>query len=1346
MNPTQTLARHESVLFRVAALVLLGAAALLFTAEEAKADHISSFECHLGSTVGTSVTMQCNLTPSGGCCGGVITWDAGDGTTGSTADDGYSSGYMGDASGSGTMSNGRTYTWTRSQPLGGGIRTEITWAYEAAGTYTVSWNDCCPDASGSFSVVTGAGGGIVPPILQPNGTPVDDWHTYDQFVSYSAVANFYPHYTYDSAVTLCGAELNSQSFPPSSGSCSVISADGQIDILIEPGRFVRTFEADFATGGTAPVVITGYSLGGDVVATNTNCASASGTYVHCGISSVGPLAAVSVTGAAGLFTMDTAILRGPSGTNLLPGGLPGIGTTYDFELGAQGWSASGAEWELGTPTYGASGAHSGLNAWGTDLDSTYEDYADGSLYSPWVTLPVSAQQLSWWHVFMSEPGYDNGYVDITTGGSWTTLAAFTGAASPTWTPQAVDISAFSGNTVQVRFHFTTDGSVVDAGWYVDDVTIGVGTGIPDLISERPPTAPLAVVATPGPDRGQLTVTCGPPADTGGATSIRYDLYHSLYPGGPKDYVTYSYDICLFTDYGLQDETTYYYHVTASNVVGTSSPSSESNARTYGRPSEPLGLTVVPGSASNELWLTWSAPTDVGGTWTAWTTPLPGLAYRIYRGTAPGQETFLAETYLNYYSDWPLDPDTTYYYRVSARNGFAEGPQSTEVSGSPYFMDGPYSYVEPLYQGRLDQTYYKIGMTVRYGGQTYGTILEGVIDGPLPYTTPAYPYSFAFGPDADNDGVASTIVFSQQTTTVDDFGFTTDTAAGTTSTTLDPNDSDDSNPKPVVVERYSDLVPLYGGRLDQTYYKIGLRVKYLGTTYGTVEEGVLDGPLPQTTPAYPYAAGLGADADGDGVAANLVLSQRTTTLSDTGLVSHTDASPSTAPVDPNDNDNSNPKPVLVEGPYTTVTPNYNGRADQVYYKLGLRVKYLGTTYGQIVEGVEDGPLPINSPSYPYAVSLGPDADGDGVASSLVLSRQTTTVTESGGLVHNNAAPTTAPVDPDDADDSNPLPVIVEGPYTTVTPNHGGRADQVYYKVGARIKYLGEFHGAVEEGVLDGPLPQTTPPYPKLLTPGADADGDGIVGSYVISYQTTTLSDTGGVSSAPAGTSTHPVDPDDADESNPKPVIVEGPYNDVVPSYGGRVDQTYYKVGVRVKFLGDIYGSVEEGVLDGPLPQTTPAYPRMVTFSLDGDADGVPAAMRTSYRTTTLTEQGTAQHDEAGYVDQAVDPDDADDSNPRPKIVDGPYNIVTPMDDGDTYVTYYKVGAIVRFMGQDYGQVFEGTAAPTHDADGDGIPDSEEATMCANQNVNFNFDGTCVDDDYAPPTLEGILADIEKILEG
>ena len=74
--------------------------------------------------------------------------------------------------------------------------------------------------------------------------------------------------------------------------------------------------------------------------------------------------------------------------------------------------------------------------------------------------------------------------------------------------------------------------------------------------------------------------------------------------------------------------------------------------------------------SSIVTLKWPAPDDSGSAITG---------YRIYRGTSPGGETFLANTGVKgAYIDTATVAGTTYYYRVTAVNGIGEGPYCEEV--------------------------------------------------------------------------------------------------------------------------------------------------------------------------------------------------------------------------------------------------------------------------------------------------------------------------------------------------------------------------------------------------------------------------------------------------------------------------------------------------------------------------------------------------------------------------------------------------------------------------------------------------------------------------------------------
>ncbi|TMI64832.1 MAG: hypothetical protein E6H07_02645 [Bacteroidetes bacterium] len=114
-------------------------------------------------------------------------------------------------------------------------------------------------------------------------------------------------------------------------------------------------------------------------------------------------------------------------------------------------------------------------------------------------LPAGASashELRFTHLYQSESGFDGGVIEISTngGGSWTDLGpyiiqngyngvistafaspiagrpAFTGAAAGFLTT-VVNLNAFGGQTVMIRFRFASDNSVGATGWFVDDIKL-----------------------------------------------------------------------------------------------------------------------------------------------------------------------------------------------------------------------------------------------------------------------------------------------------------------------------------------------------------------------------------------------------------------------------------------------------------------------------------------------------------------------------------------------------------------------------------------------------------------------------------------------------------------------------------------------------------------------------------------------------------------------------------------------------------------------------------------------------------------------------------------------------------
>jgi hypothetical protein len=104
--------------------------------------------------------------------------------------------------------------------------------------------------------------------------------------------------------------------------------------------------------------------------------------------------------------------------------------------------------------------------------------------------------LSFWTAWDIEQGWDAGVIQISTdnGANWSGLtptggypgtitdggtlcgldegdAAFTGMGHFTWSAYDVDLSAYAGQSVQVRWVYRTDQAETGEGWYIDDIAL-----------------------------------------------------------------------------------------------------------------------------------------------------------------------------------------------------------------------------------------------------------------------------------------------------------------------------------------------------------------------------------------------------------------------------------------------------------------------------------------------------------------------------------------------------------------------------------------------------------------------------------------------------------------------------------------------------------------------------------------------------------------------------------------------------------------------------------------------------------------------------------------------------------
>ncbi len=175
---------------------------------------------------------------------------------------------------------------------------------------------------------------------------------------------------------------------------------------------------------------------------------------------------------------------------------------------------------------------------------------------------------------------------------------------------------------------------------------------------------------------QATLTWSAPLSNGNAPINNYKIYRGTSSGSGTLLTTVSGSVFTYKDANLTSGQKYYYTVTAVNSAAESPKSNEVSltASSYTLPAAPLNVKAAASSATVSL--SWSAPSNTGGT------TITG--YKIYRGTSSGRYnpiTTLQGNVLNYV-DGNKANGTIYYYVISAINSVGEGPFSSEVSAKP----------------------------------------------------------------------------------------------------------------------------------------------------------------------------------------------------------------------------------------------------------------------------------------------------------------------------------------------------------------------------------------------------------------------------------------------------------------------------------------------------------------------------------------------------------------------------------------------------------------------------------------------------------------------------------------
>jgi hypothetical protein len=167
----------------------------------------------------------------------------------------------------------------------------------------------------------------------------------------------------------------------------------------------------------------------------------------------------------------------------------------DLESGAPGWSVvedpSGTafNWSLGTPHNGLqTSAHSGVNAWGSNLDGQnlgLFDMASTFLFSPMIDLSgLTSATLTFSNCYDFSSMFVIAQLGISTDTSTPladipTVVDFGGQTAWDWERETVDLTPYVGQTIQVVWYYGAigDGSGPPDGWLLDDISItGVSGG------------------------------------------------------------------------------------------------------------------------------------------------------------------------------------------------------------------------------------------------------------------------------------------------------------------------------------------------------------------------------------------------------------------------------------------------------------------------------------------------------------------------------------------------------------------------------------------------------------------------------------------------------------------------------------------------------------------------------------------------------------------------------------------------------------------------------------------------------------------------------------------------------
>ncbi|MCL4262726.1 MAG: PKD domain-containing protein [Anaerolineae bacterium] len=163
----------------------------------------------------------------------------------------------------------------------------------------------------------------------------------------------------------------------------------------------------------------------------------------------------------------------------------------DVEAGNIGWTFD-PPWAITTEA-----SHSPTHSWTDSPGGNYTNNRNIAITSPIIDLTDYTNiRLNYWQICDTEADYDFCHVEVSADGgtNWYEIGSFDGPHTQ-WEEITLDASLLDNQAnARIRFRFTSDVSLVDDGWHVDDIRLrGAGPACVDYV------APNASFTTSSPD-------------------------------------------------------------------------------------------------------------------------------------------------------------------------------------------------------------------------------------------------------------------------------------------------------------------------------------------------------------------------------------------------------------------------------------------------------------------------------------------------------------------------------------------------------------------------------------------------------------------------------------------------------------------------------------------------------------------------------------------------------------------------------------------------------------------------------------------------------------------------------